>query len=40
MFIINPPYTLLGAMKEALPYLCEALGQDDGARFAIEHRDS
>lgn len=38
MFILNPPYTLVDTMKEALPYLVEALGQDSGAKFAIEHR--
>ncbi|WDD94692.1 23S rRNA (adenine(2030)-N(6))-methyltransferase RlmJ [Burkholderia sp. FERM BP-3421] len=40
MFILNPPYTLVDSMREALPYLVEALGQDDGASFSIEHRSS
>ncbi|WP_323123756.1 23S rRNA (adenine(2030)-N(6))-methyltransferase RlmJ [Burkholderia alba] len=38
MFILNPPYTLAEAMKEALPYLVDALGQDNGAKFTIEQR--
>ena len=40
MFILNPPYTLVDSMREALPYLVEALGQEDGASFSIEHRSS
>lgn len=38
MFILNPPYTLAAAMKETLPFLVEALGQDDTARFSVESR--
>lgn len=38
MFILNPPYTLAGTMKEALPYLVDALGQDETARFTVEAR--
>ncbi|HTH73422.1 MAG TPA: 23S rRNA (adenine(2030)-N(6))-methyltransferase RlmJ, partial [Trinickia sp.] len=38
MFILNPPYTLAGAMKEALPYLVDALGQDETAQFTVEAR--
>ena len=38
MFILNPPYTLAQDMRETLPYLVEALGQDGGARCGIEHR--
>jgi 23S rRNA (adenine2030-N6)-methyltransferase len=38
MFIMNPPYTLAAAMKETLPFLVEALGQDDTARFSVESR--
>lgn len=38
MFILNPPYTLAAAMKEALPYLVKVLGQDDTAQFKIEQR--
>lgn len=38
MFILNPPYTLAAAMKETLPFLVEALGEDDTARFSVESR--
>jgi 23S rRNA (adenine2030-N6)-methyltransferase len=38
MFILNPPYTLAAAMKETLPFLVEALGQDDNAQFSVESR--
>ncbi|MCP3721987.1 23S rRNA (adenine(2030)-N(6))-methyltransferase RlmJ [Paraburkholderia sp. CNPSo 3272] len=38
MFILNPPYTLEAAMKEALPWLVKTLGQDAGAQFRIESR--
>ena len=38
MFILNPPYTLAAAMKETLPFLVKALGQDDTARFSVESR--
>ncbi len=31
MFILNPPWTLPEALKEAMPYLATALGQDAGA---------
>lgn len=40
MFILNPPYTLAAAMKEALPYLVKVLGQDDTAQFKLEARVS
>jgi 23S rRNA (adenine2030-N6)-methyltransferase len=38
MFILNPPYTLAAALKEALPYLVDALGQDANAKFKLESR--
>jgi 23S rRNA (adenine2030-N6)-methyltransferase len=38
MFIFNPPYTLAGALKDALPYLVKTLGQDGKAAFKLEHR--
>jgi len=38
MFILNPPYTLAGALKETLPYLVQALGQDETAQFKLESR--
>lgn len=36
MFILNPPWTLAPILKEMMPYLVSALGQDDGAGFTIE----
>jgi 23S rRNA (adenine2030-N6)-methyltransferase len=38
MFVVNPPYTLVGELKEALPYLVDTLGQDSKASFKLEHR--
>jgi 23S rRNA (adenine2030-N6)-methyltransferase len=38
MFVLNPPYTLAAAMKETLPFLAAALGQDDTAQFKLESR--
>ena len=38
MFIINPPYKLASELKKALPYLVEALGEDDNASFKLEQR--
>ena len=38
MFILNPPYTLAATMKEALPWLVKALGQDKAAQFKVEYR--
>ena len=38
MFILNPPYTLVAAMKETLPWLVKVLGQDQSAQFKIESR--
>jgi 23S rRNA (adenine2030-N6)-methyltransferase len=38
MFILNPPYTLAGELKQALPFLVDALGEDSNASFKLEHR--
>ncbi|WP_044041395.1 23S rRNA (adenine(2030)-N(6))-methyltransferase RlmJ [Caballeronia insecticola] len=38
MFVLNPPYTLAKDLKESLPYLVDALGEDDDASFKLEHR--
>lgn len=37
MFVINPPYTLHGELKAALPQLVEWLGQDRNASFTLAH---
>lgn len=36
MFIINPPWTLEPMLRELMPYLVKALGQDAGAGFTLE----
>ena len=36
MFILNPPWTLPEALREAMPYLVEVLGQDAAAGFLLE----
>jgi 23S rRNA (adenine2030-N6)-methyltransferase len=37
LFIINPPWTLPGQLGVTLPWLAEALGQDDGAGFDLDY---
>jgi 23S rRNA (adenine2030-N6)-methyltransferase len=37
VFMINPPFTLLPALKESLPHLVKVLGQDSHAGFQLEH---
>ena len=39
MFILNPPWTLAAALKDTLPWLTEALGQDDGAKYTLEFKE-
>lgn len=36
MFVLNPPWTLAGALREAMPWLVEVLGQDAHAGFVLE----
>ena len=36
MFVINPPFTLKAAMKEALPQMAELLAQDRNATHVLE----
>lgn len=38
MFVINPPYVLLGQLQDALPKLTEVLAQDSGAHFSLQHQ--
>ncbi|VXC12350.1 Ribosomal RNA large subunit methyltransferase J [Burkholderia sp. 8Y] len=38
MFILNPPYKLASELKQALPYLVDAVGEDAGAAFKLEQR--
>jgi len=37
LVILNPPWTLAASLKETMPYLSDALGQDDSAHFLLEH---
>lgn len=36
MFLINPPFTLKPALKEALPQMVELLAQDKHATYTLE----
>ena len=38
MFVINPPWKLHAALKDALPWLRDALAQYDGASQLLEHK--
>ncbi|MDI9331304.1 MAG: 23S rRNA (adenine(2030)-N(6))-methyltransferase RlmJ [Alphaproteobacteria bacterium] len=37
VFLVNPPYTLKTALKDTLPQMVEALGQDKQSGFSLEH---
>lgn len=39
MFVLNPPWTLHGALQEVMPYLVRHLGQDGQAGYTLEHRE-
>lgn len=36
LFIVNPPWPLVEALRAALPWLAEVLGQDEGAGYGLE----
>lgn len=38
MFIINPPWTLEKSLEEMMPYLRDALQQDEGASYVLESK--
>lgn len=40
MFLINPPWTLHATLRDLLPWLTGALGQFNGAHFALEQQAS
>lgn len=40
MFVLNPPWTLEPMLKELMPFLVAALGQDRGAHFTLESGDA
>lgn len=37
MFVINPPWTLHGMLKDTLPYLARTLGQDGQGRYTLDN---
>ncbi|RPH63920.1 MAG: 23S rRNA (adenine(2030)-N(6))-methyltransferase RlmJ, partial [Burkholderiales bacterium] len=39
VFVVNPPWTLQAALRDALPWLVEALGQDAGAGWSLQWAD-
>jgi 23S rRNA (adenine2030-N6)-methyltransferase len=38
MFIVNPPWTLADSLRQAMPWLVDALAQDQEATFLLETR--
>jgi 23S rRNA (adenine2030-N6)-methyltransferase len=36
LFVVNPPWTLPAAMGQCLPWLTDALRQDDGAHWSLD----
>jgi 23S rRNA (adenine2030-N6)-methyltransferase len=40
MFVFNPPWTLQGHLKDALPILKNALGMDSGANYTLQASES
>jgi 23S rRNA (adenine2030-N6)-methyltransferase len=38
MFVLNPPYTLAKMLKDQMPWLVKALGEDKAAGFKVEYR--
>lgn len=36
VFVVNPPYVLMAALKESLPHLVKAMAQDEHAGFVLE----
>ncbi len=40
MFVVNPPYTLSEALKPAMPWLVNALGQDNRALYKLEDKSA
>ncbi|HLU03950.1 MAG TPA: 23S rRNA (adenine(2030)-N(6))-methyltransferase RlmJ [Advenella sp.] len=39
MFVVNPPYTLVSALREAVPVLQKQLAQDEHAQCSLTHQD-
>ncbi len=38
LFIVNPPWTLPEQLRETMPWLVDALGQDDSANFSLDFK--
>ena len=38
MFIFNPPWTLPAMLRECMPFLASALGQDEQAGYTLDAR--
>ena len=36
LFIVNPPWTLAGTLRQVMPWLVDALAQDHEATFLLE----
>ena len=36
MVVVNPPYVLYEELSEILPVLARLLGEDEGARWALD----
>ena len=40
MFILNPPWTLEKTLRETMPWLAEALAEDEGAGYTLEFQEN
>ena len=40
MFLVNPPWTLHAALKDAMPYLVKQLGQDNRASYTLKFKEN
>jgi 23S rRNA (adenine2030-N6)-methyltransferase len=40
VFVVNPPWTLQAALRDALPWLADVLAQDAGARWSLQRSDA
>jgi 23S rRNA (adenine2030-N6)-methyltransferase len=38
MWVLNPPYTLANQLREALPWVMQALREPKGASWSVETR--
>ena len=40
MFVLNPPFTLRATLQQVMPWLAQALAQDEGAGFALDSHET